>query len=78
MDKVDISPSRSEMSDDFISLSDFNSLSDSVLDIRQEQGDRSWQLSANANLAKNFFVRNIVAIFATNSSFLRVIANLQN
>ena len=34
-------------------------------------------LSARAKMATKVFVRRVFAIFATNASFLRVIANLQ-
>ena len=65
------------MSDDYISLSDSNSLSDSVLGFRQEQGDRSWQPFGKRIFGHKIFVRRAFAIFATNLSFLRIIANLQ-
>ena len=35
-------------------------------------------LSSGAKMAMNIFVKRIFAIFASNASFLRVIANLQN
>ena len=41
------------------------------------QGGRSWHLSARATIATKVFDRHIFAIFVTNASFLRVIANLQ-
>ena len=34
-------------------------------------------LSAKAKMATKVFVRRVFAIFATNESFLRIIANLQ-
>ena len=77
LDKVDISPSRSEMSDDFISLFDFNSLFDPVFGFRQEQGDRSWQPFGERKNGHKSVVRRIFAIFTKIILFLRAIANLK-
>ena len=40
-----------------------------------KQGGRSWQLFGRNNCHK-IFVRSVFAIFATNASLLRIIANL--
>ena len=53
------------MSDDFISLSDFNSLSDPVIGFRQEQGDRSWQPFGERKFGNKIFIRRVFAIFGT-------------
>ena len=41
------------------------------------QGGRSWQPFGECKNCRKIFVLTIFAFFATNSSFLRVIANLQ-
>ena len=40
------------------------------------QGGKTW-LSSGAKMAMNIFVKRVFTIFATNASFLRIIANLQ-
>ena len=43
----------------------------------ESQGGRSWQPFGEGKMATKVFVRRVFAIFTTNASFLRVIANLQ-
>ena len=54
---------------------------DIVLDLKFhscKQGGRTWSLSSGAKMALKIFVKSVFTIFASNASFLRVIANLQN
>ena len=65
------------MSDDFISLSDFNSLFDPVFGFRQEQGDRSWQPFGERKFGNKIFIRRVFAIFPINLSFFARNCNLR-
>ena len=43
----------------------------------EKQGGRTWQPFVGAKMAMQIFVKRVFTNFATNASFLRVIADLQ-